>query len=229
MRNVCLVVVLFGCSILPPLTCGCAGALPVIAAAAPVAARALDWIAQVDRHVTPQLERVDAATAQVVKDAIPSARAAAIAVRDCGRAVEGGAKLDCAAALANLETELDSLFKAGRPLGVQPVGQPGLLGAAPGFGILGVPSACDIVHGDDAVRCKAEAAGPAPSEGATLDAETHCMVPANALSECPADCMGCLVTWPRREYVRPAADGFACGTLGVTTGELAATYEALSP
>lgn len=144
------------------LLTGCAAALPFIAAAIPIAERALDWIAQIDRHATPLLDAVDAATAERVRTAIPKARAAAVAVRDCGRAAEGtGGVIDCATALDTLERELEQLFGATRPLGVQPVGQPGLLGAPPGgVGALGVPSACAIVRGERA--CGASA----PSRGA---------------------------------------------------------------
>ena len=141
---------------------GCAAALPIIAAAIPIADRALDWISQVERHAEPLLDAVDAPTAQAVRDGIPIARSAALAVRNCGLAAQGGSKVDCAEQLATLERELDKLFGAARPLGVMPVGEPGLLGAPPGgAGILGVPRACEIVRGAEACG-----ASPAPAQGA---------------------------------------------------------------
>lgn len=154
MRTIVLVVLLAG-------LCACAAALPFIAAAIPIAERAeraLDWIVQVERHVAPTLDAVDKPTADAVRTAIPKARAAAVAVRDCGRAAQDtGGVIDCARALDDLQRELEALFGAARPLGVQQVDEPGLLGAPPdGVGVLGVPSACAIVRG--AAACGASAA-----------------------------------------------------------------------
>jgi hypothetical protein len=129
---------------------GCAAALPYLAAAVPIAERALDWIEQVERHVSPRLEDVDAATAAAVRDALPVARAAARTALDCGRAADGTVgSVDCADALRALERALAILFDAGLPLGVRPGRRLWLLGAAPdGAGELGVPTACSIVQGE---------------------------------------------------------------------------------
>lgn len=149
-------------------TSGCAAALPYISAAIPIAERALDWIAQVERHVA-LVDDVDEGLADGVRTAIPVTRASALAVRDCGMRAKGdqAKTVDCASALADLEQQLEHLFKLGRPFGVLPVRQPGLLGAPPdGVGILGVPSPCEIVYGATAARCQAKAMRPA--EGTAL-------------------------------------------------------------
>jgi hypothetical protein len=145
------------------LLCSCAAALPYVAAAASIADRALDWIAQVDRHVSPNLHVLDDAAAQRVRDSIATSRAAAMTVKACGQAGKTGADWpECEQALVDLERHLATLFAAARPLGVQEVGQPGLLGAPPGgVGVLGVPSACSIVKG--AEKCPAPAVAPAPA------------------------------------------------------------------
>lgn len=137
----------FAAAVLPPLSCGCGSALlPAIRAAVDIADRALDVIAQVEEHVSPQLEQVPAAVSQPVLDAITKARAAAEEVRTRGRAAQQG---DYERALDGLEQALAELFRAGAPLGVRQLrdGAPAPLLGAQADGTLGVQSPAEIVRG----------------------------------------------------------------------------------
>lgn len=191
----------------------CAGALPFLAAAAAVTSEAVKWIDAANAHVQP---RLDADHARAVETAIARARAAAAALEHAARGAQSAHDRDYLAAADELQQALDALFVVTAPYGVRPhqPGAPGLLGAS-GGDVLTVPSACEIVRGEEACPSAAPAA---PEPSAAIDGD-HCIVPADALDECPADCFGCLVAAPRAHAVQaaagmqPAHDGFGCGTL----------------